>query len=333
MKNKEAAIRYRIIDCCLRNRQRPFPTLEMLIEECTNMLGKSFSDSTIQKDIYAMRFDMALGYEAPIKYHSHHKGYYYTDSNYSISKVPLTESDLDAIEFGAAILEQFKEVEILQQFSDAIDKIKNTLNIRRSLKSDEFDRFVQVEKPVAYSGSKNLGDLVGFIKERQVISFDYYSFEKDRSLNHTVHPYLLKEYHNRWYLIGMNEKYDDILTFGLERISNIMPVETTYKIFPGFDPENYFNNVIGITALKGQPEDITISVTPLEARYLESQPLHHSQCIDKDKKGNIHVHFKFIITHEFVMWLLSAGDQVKVEKPKWLVKRLTDLFKKCLEKY
>nr|MBP6335245.1 WYL domain-containing protein [Bacteroidia bacterium] len=75
-KNKEAYTRYRLIDEALKNRQKPFPSLSELAEKCEELLGKKVSKSTMQKDLYAMRFDEGLNFQAPIEYNDARKGYY-----------------------------------------------------------------------------------------------------------------------------------------------------------------------------------------------------------------------------------------------------------------
>lgn len=47
--NKSAAIRYKIIDACLRNKQRKYPSLKEIKEKVEEKLGKTISLSSIQK--------------------------------------------------------------------------------------------------------------------------------------------------------------------------------------------------------------------------------------------------------------------------------------------
>ena len=69
--NKNALIRYKTIDNCLRNRYRRW-TLEDLVEACSDALydmegiTKGVCARTVQMDIQIMRSDK-LGYNAPIE--------------------------------------------------------------------------------------------------------------------------------------------------------------------------------------------------------------------------------------------------------------------------
>lgn len=73
--NKNALIRYKTIDNCLRNRYRRW-TIDDLVDACSDALydcegiTKGVSLRTVQNDIQMMRSDK-LGYNAPIEVYDH----------------------------------------------------------------------------------------------------------------------------------------------------------------------------------------------------------------------------------------------------------------------
>ena len=94
--NKNALIRYKTIDNCLRNRYRRW-TLDDLVDACCEALydmegiTKGVCTRTVQMDIQGMRSDK-LGYNAPIVVYD--KIYYtYADPDYSITDMPLSMDD------------------------------------------------------------------------------------------------------------------------------------------------------------------------------------------------------------------------------------------------
>ncbi len=113
--SKEAYIRYNIIDSSITNKYLPYPSMSELIDKCENILGKTFSKSTIQKDIKAMKEDEALGFFAPIKYSKESNGYYYTDSKYTIKAIQLNTEELTAIEAVSDILNVFSGSRIIDK--------------------------------------------------------------------------------------------------------------------------------------------------------------------------------------------------------------------------
>lgn len=98
--NKNALIRYKTIDRCLRNKYRRW-TLDDLVEACSDTLSemegitRGVSVRTVQADIQVMRSDK-LGYEAPIEVYEG-KFYRYADKDYSISNSPLDSNMCDLI--------------------------------------------------------------------------------------------------------------------------------------------------------------------------------------------------------------------------------------------
>ena len=107
--NKNALIRYKTIDNCLRNRYRRW-TLDDLVEACSDALydmegiTKGVCARTVQMDIQIMRSDK-LGYNAPIEVYD--KIYYrYADPDYSITEMPLTLDDCKLIKRAIALLDK-----------------------------------------------------------------------------------------------------------------------------------------------------------------------------------------------------------------------------------
>lgn len=331
--NKEALIRYRIIDSCLRNRQHQFPTLEFLVQACEEKLGKPFSSSTIQKDIYTMRFDDALGFRAPVEYSKKHHGYYYTDQNFTLASIPLSEQDIEAMEFAVSLLQQFRGVKILEQFESSVDKILEAIHIQRALAGREATEFIQVEKADKQSGTEWLGEIVSAIINQIPVEITYQPFVSEKSKQHLVHPYLLKEYRNRWYLVGMIDQYNLLSTFGLDRITELSVSEKSFRTNREFNPDAYFKHAFGITTFEGKPKQVVLSFTPLQGKYIKTQPLHPTQIILIDNKKELRVSIHVGITIELIMAILSYGEKVKVIKPVKLAADIKAAHSKALGRY
>lgn len=132
--NKNALIRYKTIDNCLRNRYRRW-TLDDLVDACSDALyemegiTKGVCSRTVQMDIQIMRSDK-LGYNAPIEVYE--KIYYrYTDPNYSITKMPLTMEDCKLISKAINLLaENGKDIneETVLVLVEIRNRLKSILN-------------------------------------------------------------------------------------------------------------------------------------------------------------------------------------------------------------
>lgn len=314
--SKNAILRYRIIDRCIRSSAFPYPSKQELREACEEELygsqnGSHICESTIEKDLFAMRNE----HDAPIKYSRKEKGYYYTDSDYTIDEIPLNDKDVDAIKMAANVLYQFKNSNLFQNFDFAISKILDRVNISNKIDDEEIDSFVQFEKVSSPKGGEFLEDLLSAIKQRRKVQFEYQGFKADDKSVRRIHPYLLKEYRHRWYVIGKNEMKKRIQTFGLDRLSELQVLEDKYSVDKSFDPDMFFKYSIGITANTGAPISIRIATDELLSKYLLSQPLHFSQQYI-GVEGDKHLFEYFLLpTYELKQQILGFGAELKVLSP------------------
>ncbi len=329
--NKYALIRYRIIDRCLTNKAKPFPTRDDLRDACEEALygagAGAVSLSTIDKDIWAMKNENELGYFAPIVFDRGNGGYCYTDPDYSISTLNLGDEELSSIRFAAAILDQFRNVPVLNTYGHAIDKIVSRLSIPHETEED-LQKFIQFEQNTIQAGIERLVPLLNCIREKRIVYIDYQSFRENKVKNYEVHPKLLREFDNRWYLIGYVPDRKAHLTFGLERITDA--IYTEQKIYSDvvFDSLAFFQYSVGITETKAKKsEKVTIRVKPIPGRLIKTQPLHSSQVVTKDNDEYIEFKFDVYPSPELYAKLLSFGADLEVVSPA----KIRAEFKKTLE--
>ena len=122
--------RYHIIDRELR--RHDFVKTKEFKEIIEDELSINVSEKMINEDIIAMRDDSLLGYYAPIAYNNSKKAYYYTDREYTIKAFRLNQNDINAIMFYAKAINQYKEYEVFEDFSNAIEKILDAVRFMDS---------------------------------------------------------------------------------------------------------------------------------------------------------------------------------------------------------
>ena len=202
--NKEALIRYRVINRCLVDHR--YVSKAKLIRACEEALDIApLGERTIDQDLHDMREDTRLGFFAPIKHSREKGGYYYDDPDYSIDNIPLNEEELEALSFASTMLEQYKHIDLFNTFTGAVQKIVDAVNIHRILKSESSYSFIQFESVPEMKGSEYLQVIIEAIRDKTVLEILHQRFDSDKAYLHRIHPYLLKEYRNRWYLIGLND--------------------------------------------------------------------------------------------------------------------------------
>jgi len=128
--NKNALIRYKTIDRCLRNRYRRW-TIEDLVDACSDALydmegiRKGVSLRTVQGDIQMMRSDK-LGYNAPIEVYDQ-RYYRYADPQYSITDMPLSEDDFQLLKRAVDLLGKNERLLQNGEICKVLVKVKNRL--------------------------------------------------------------------------------------------------------------------------------------------------------------------------------------------------------------
>ncbi len=335
--NKYALLRYRIIDRCLTNKGKTFPTREDLRQACEDALfgsgGEAISLSTIDKDIWAMKNEGELGYYAPIKFSKQNGGYFYETEGYSISDLSLGDEDLEAIRFATATLDQFRHVPILRQYESAIEKIINRVNISPNPDDASLSKHIQFEVSTVSQGNEFLGPLLEYIRAKKSIRIAYRKFSDDKLKEYELHPYLLKEYHNRWYLVAFDVNSEAIRTYGLERIEKLETGEKKFVVDKNFNADHFFKYSIGITEISDKPQEVVLSFDPVPGKFLLTQPIHASQTVIEQGKSEIRIGLNVLITQELISFILSYGDGVRVIKPAKLSRQIEEIAKRIAEKY
>lgn len=327
--SKNATARYVIINRCLTSRVKKHWGTEELIEE----IGEKdirINRRMLMYDIEAMRTDERLGYHAPIEYCKRNKGYYYSDPDFSIENVRLSDEQWRSFETVMNFLHEHRDLKVMRDFHSAIDKLSGIMSQFRNPATAPFLMF---EKAPFYKGLEWRDDILEAIRSKQVLMVKYTTFGRSYPIKHTIHPYLLKEYKNRWYLIGLLESKKKPITLALDRIDQFTTLEMQYLENVYFDPEEYFSHFLGVTYTEGIIENVELKVTPFLANYLKTQHIHASQEIVKENKDGMHLRLRLIPNHELMAVLLSHGKEVEVVAPSGLREQIKENLMVAIKQY
>lgn len=332
--NKNALIRYRTIDRCLQNRSRRW-TLDDLIHACSEALyeaeGKQspISRRTIQLDLQTMRSEK-LGYCAPIEVYER-KYYRYSDPDYSISNLPLQDIDLDILSESVAVLRQFKDFSLFTELNGVIQKLEDRIH----REAGQSASVIHLDKNTDLKGLEFLDTLYQAIQKRIVVRLKYQAFRARLPQEFSFHGYILKEFNNRWFIVGRKEGQQNILNLALDRIISVdLDLQTDYTD-NGFDPEAYYTNTYGVTVLTDkQLMNIELRINPNSAPYVLTKPFHHSQhLIETLEGGAIVIGLRLHHNYELERLILGFGEDIRVLKPRNLRKRIEWKLRRALENY
>lgn len=182
-------------------------------------------------------------------------------------------------------------------------------------------------------GSDSIPVLISAIKEQRFVSFDYILVRKgDKLISKRVKPHFLKESLGLWYLLALDE-HDTLKAYGIDRMQNIIVDETTFKRDDSINPDDLFKHSYGIWDDPSMPvEDIELSYSPLDGKFIKTTPLHSSQKILADDDTEFRISLRLRITNDFVMALLSRSASLTVIKPLSLRARIREIYKNAIER-
>ena len=321
--NKLALLRYKIIDQCLQNRYRKW-TLEDLMAAVSEGLYEyegirsGVSKRTIQLDLQNMRSDK-LGYHAPIIV-LEKKYYTYEDKNFTLAKANLSRQDLESLGDIVRLLQQFKGFHYFEDMSTVIGKLEDKI-LRQSKQQTPL---IDLEKNELLAGLEWIEPLLEALKRKKALEISYQSFKAKQPTAGIYHPYLLKEYRNRWFLLCRPDKKAGIQILALDRIQSVNTASSVpYRDPEGFSPDTFFEDVIGVTKTLGQATSrVILSFDPQGAPYVKTKPLHGSQQILRESETDLIISLDVILNFELEREILGFGEQVTVLAPKLLRNRI-----------
>ena len=333
--NKNALIRYKTIDNCLRNPYRRW-TLEDLVDACSDALydmegiRKGVSVRTVQGDIQMMRSDK-LGYNAPIEVYDH-KYYRYADKDYSITDMPLSQNDYEVMKEAVDMLRQLQDFDQFAEMSDAVSRLQDKLAITQKNRKP----IIHFDNVPDLKGLKLLNPLYNYIAHKQTLRIMYQSFSARKPQEFILCPYLLKEFRNRWFLFG--SKATDLLLYNLalDRIVSVEPADVPFRENPDFDSEHFFDDVIGVSKnIRNTPRKIRFWASCEQSRYIMTKPVHPSQIVLKKNEddGSCIFQIEVVINFEMYSVFMSYGPGIKIIYPHSAVSYMRDKLKEAAGLY
>ena len=184
------------------------------------------------------------------------------------------------------------------------------------------------------SSSKWLSVIVNAMRDGMAMEMTYQSFKRTESTTFETHPYCLKIFRNRWYMLSKSVDKDEPRIYSLDRIIDIQVLDKALELPVGFDAAEFFSDYFGIIIGKNvKPSLVDIKATAEQAKYLESLPLHISQeAIEKTPEYTI-FRYCLVPTLDFKQELLSRGSTLEVLSPEWFRKDVIDELYKTLHNY
>lgn len=331
--NKNALIRYQVLDRCFRNPGRMY-FWEDLLEECNNALMDfdPNSNGIQRRQLYDdIRFmESEAGWLIPLDRIRYGRRVYYRyeDLSFSISNQPLNDSEVEQIKSALQIFSRFSGTPQFEWVNEMIPMLESKFGL-----IERKSEIINFESNIDLKGLHFLTPIFNAIINERVLLVTYKDFKSPEPYEITFHPYYLKQYNSRWFIFGLNsDNQVSNWNLALDRVESLF--ETDYKYEPSdIDWDEYFYDLVGVT----RPEDVELQEIVLEfspevAPYVITKPIHPSQK-HKNEPVGLEVKIKVIPNFELERLILSFGEQVKVISPQDFKERIFQRLKDARNLY
>ncbi len=179
-----------------------------------------------------------------------------------------------------------------------------------------------------------LPTIISAMKEGRILSVTYKAFWQETEKIILMEPYCIKQFKQRWYLLGRHVQADKLVIYALDRIIEMKKEDRAFKLPSAFSANEHFSKAYGIIIGDETPEEkVVLKVSEWHAHYLRSLPLHHSQVEKETPDGYCIFEYQLCPTFDFQQTILSFASEVEVMSPKWLRKELFTKIALMYDKY
>jgi len=329
--NKNAQLRYQILDRCFRNFQKRYEIddlLDEVNEQLRDIADTEVGDRQIREDIKFMRD--RVSWKAPIVAYPYDgkKCYYrYSDPNFSIYNNDLSVDEIKKLQTAIDMLSRFRGTAT----NVWLEEVISNLEYRFGLKYNA-EHLISFEQNEQLKGIEHLVDIIDATIYHQPLNITYLTF-RGKEILMTIHPYYVKQYNGRWFLYGLNDELNRISNVALDRIQSYKMSEIPFKKNEQIDFSTYFDDVMGATIPTEDVAKETIGLRFSANRYpyVVSKPIHKSQRVVDE--SNCIVEIEVRPTRELDQQLFSFIPDVEVLYPEWYRQRIMEKIEENLKKY
>lgn len=185
----------------------------------------------------------------------------------------------------------------------------------------------------------NLDEIQYAMRVKRKVRFRYFKYDahKNKELQHggesyEYAPIKLVYTNGFYYLITYNEKYEDWVTYRVDRMVDVEVVEEKAprnRKYEYYDPTSQEPWAFGVW--NGTPAKVTLSVDP-EAMGMVMDKLGPEMESIASRDGRVRVYARVVPSPNFYGWLFQMSDLVQVESPKRIAREYRERLEAALGK-
>ncbi|NBB21557.1 WYL domain-containing protein [Runella sp. CRIBMP] len=264
---------------------------------------------------------------------SRYYGYKYNPEKHYSILAGLDDTELDTLNELLAVIRQLQHTKELR----GLERILLALERQVGIVKGNPNSLIEYEE-AELAGREYLDKLYQLIHRKVFIKFLYKGFEMSTATWIVAFPLQLREFNNRWYLVGWAHSKDEtniIQAFPIDRFQ-LPPAETTesFTCPKEMDLREHFKNIIGIT---NTGKLITVKLkfhSPIRLQYAITKKIHPSQRSEIDPNdGKTILILEVAWNKELLTKILGFGSDVEVLEPFDLRQKIITKLEQALQRY
>lgn len=270
------------------------------------------SERTIQSDIAFMRDRFG----APIHF-TKAKGQHYTDPNWRLPSISLTEGELFALTLGARMLAAYAGSAYEATLESAVDQL--VARLPDTVQAD-LQQLAQ-RRVVFHPGATNVNfdpevwqKLEFACQTFRSVRITYFSPKHNEASERVVDPYVLRIARTNPYVTGFCHSRQAIRDFRVDRIQTIETLTDSFEIDPTFDAQAYLEAPF-FHEQGGEPQWVAIWFDAATAPYIRERRWHSSQVIEEREDGSLVLRVEVRGLEEVKRWVMYYGAGAIVLEP------------------
>jgi len=280
-----------------------------------------YTRKTVQRDITYLK--ASLG--APVEYDYHKKGYYYSDPDWTMPGLKLTEGELFLLLTAERMAEQYDGTPLAASLESLYQKIRSALPDNITLEPSYFStEKISFFAPRARRISQKVWVTLFKALRRNYLVRIRYGKVGETIEERLVEPLHMACIEGEWYLIAYCRKRENIRQFALSRMESARQQRKKFEPRE-FNAEEFFKNRFGrYIGDSGEQYHIVVRFKREAASWVLEHTWHPKQKVEKLKDGSITLSFPAPALYEIKRWVLQWGADAEVLQPK----QLRDAIKK-----
>ena len=287
------------------------------------------SNKTAQRTIAFIRDRLC----APLEYDASKKGYHYSEPNYFLPFLQVTQEEILSILLARNLLSHAAGGFISRSIGKLHRKLFaeiETVGLTEERMDESFSAAWNGYSPTQ---GETFRRVTSALLERRLLSFTYRAPSSGQTTRRIAEPHHLQHYMGDWILIAWCRLRQDWRKLFLSRMEDGTILEGSFEFRPAINWQHLREGAFGIFQ-GGQSVWVTLRFNPFRARWIEGQYWHPGQRITKNVDGGLDLSIPVSDFREIKMKILQFGADVEVISPTELreeirteIERMSGMYK------